>query len=183
MVLDAVRAYLQVPENDDVFIIPPAEWKRHDDFKAHFVLEGQDGMVWRASCGTGVSRFFWQVIFVKWAALVGNVIPRNLFSWNAVSTWKHTLMMRTARDQTHQMQWLYETLLQRGVKLKPVTILGQGQTYEYLQRRYTRVQEGMLIEPSLRYVEETLQDLDLDPTSKGVSATWIGKESLGQRHR
>ena len=74
------------------------------------------------------------------------------------------------------MQWLYETLLQRGVKLKPVTILGQGQTYEYLQRRYTRVPEGMLIEPSLRYVEETLQDLDLDPTSKGVSAPGLAKE-------
>ena len=35
MVLDAVRAYLQVPEDDDVFIIPPAQWRRHDDFKAH----------------------------------------------------------------------------------------------------------------------------------------------------
>ena len=80
------------------------------------------------------------------------------------------------------MQWLYETLLQRGVKLKPVTILGQGQTYEYLQRRYTRVPEGMFIEPSLRYVEETLQDLDLDPTSKGGLYTWIGKGPLGQRH-
>ena len=22
-------------EDDDVFIIPPAEWRRHDDFKAH----------------------------------------------------------------------------------------------------------------------------------------------------
>ena len=56
-----------------------------------------------------------------------------------------------------------------------MTILGQGQTYEYLQRRYTRVSEGMLIEPSLRYVEETLQDLDLDPTSKGVSAPGLAK--------
>ena len=34
--------------------------------------------------------------------------------------------MRIARDQDASMQWLYETLLQRGVKLKPVTILGQG---------------------------------------------------------
>ena len=51
-----------------------------------------------------------------------------------------------------------------------------------LQRRYTRVPEGMLIEPSLRYVEETLQDLDLDPTSKGVSTPGSAKGPLGQRH-
>ena len=59
-----------------------------------------------------------------------------------------------------------------------MTILGQGQTYEYLQRRYTRVPEGMLVEPSLRYVEETLQDLDLDSTSKGVSAPGLAKNLL-----
>ena len=33
-------------------------------------------------------KIFWQVIFVKWAAHVGSVIPRNLFSWNVVFTWK-----------------------------------------------------------------------------------------------
>ena len=61
-----------------------------------------------------------------------------------------------------------------------MTILGQGQTYEYLQRRYTRVSEGMLIEPSLRYVKETLQDLDLDPTSKGVSTPGSAKDLLAK---
>ena len=61
-----------------------------------------------------------------------------------------------------------------------MTILGQAQTYEYLQRRYTRVSEGMLIEPSLRYVEETLQDLDLDPTSKGVSTPGSVKDLLAK---
>ena len=180
MVLDAVRAYLQVPEDDDVFIIPPAEWRRHDDFKAHSCWKAKDGVVWRASCGTGVSGFFWQVIFVRWAAHVGSVIPRSLFFLD------RCLYLETHVDDAHctgpdaSMQWLYETLLQRGVKLKPVTILGQGQTYEYLQRRYTRVSEGMLIEPSLRYVEETLQDLDLDPTSKGVSTPGSVKDLLAK---
>ena len=45
MVLDAVRAYLQVPEDDDVFIIPPAQWRRHDDFKAHSCWKAKDGVV------------------------------------------------------------------------------------------------------------------------------------------
>ena len=38
----------------------------------------------------------------------------------------------------------------------------------------------MLIEPSLRYVEETLQDLDLDPTSKGVSTPGSAKDLLAK---
>ena len=38
----------------------------------------------------------------------------------------------------------------------------------------------MLIELSLRYVEETLQDLDLDPTSKGVSAPGSAKDLLAK---
>ena len=38
----------------------------------------------------------------------------------------------------------------------------------------------MLIEPSLRYVEETLQDLDLDPMSKGVSTPGSAKDLLAK---
>ena len=90
------------------------------------------------------------------------------------------LYLETHVDDAHctgpdaSMQWLYETFLQRGVKLKP------GQTYEYLQRRCTRVPEGMLIEPLPRYVEETLQDLDLDSTSKGVSTPGSAKDLLAK---
>ena len=116
---------------------------------------------------------------MRWAVLVGSVTPRSLSSWNVVSTWKRTWTMRIARDQTPRCSGSMRRFC-RGVKLKPVTILGQGQTYEYLQRRYTRVPEGMLIEPSLRYVEETLQDLDLDPTSKGVSTPGSAKDLLAK---
>ena len=51
MVLDAVRAYLQVPEDDDVFIIPPAEWRRHDDFKAHSCWKCEGCLVVRSGHG------------------------------------------------------------------------------------------------------------------------------------
>ena len=88
--------------------------------------------------------------------------------------------MRTARDQTPRCSGFMRRFCRGGVKLKPVTILGQGQTYEYLQRRYTRVPEGMLIEPSPRYVEETLKDLALDPTSKGVSTPGSAKDLLAK---
>ena len=59
----------------DVFIIPPAEWKRHDDFKAHSCWKAKTVWYGRASCSTGVSRFFWQVIFVKWVGIRGKRDP------------------------------------------------------------------------------------------------------------
>ena len=64
MVLDAVRAYLQVPENDDVFIIPPAEWRRHDDFKAHSCWKAKT--VWYGERHAAQAfKIFWLVISVK----------------------------------------------------------------------------------------------------------------------
>ena len=67
-----------------------------------------------------------------------------------------------------------------GSSSSPRRYWDRGRLYEYLQRRYTRVPEGMLIEPSPRYVEETLQDLDLDPTSKGVSTPGSAKDLLAK---
>ena len=177
MVLDAVRAYLQVPENDDIFIIPPAEWKRHDDFKAHSCWKAKT--VWYGE--RHAAQAFQDFLAGHLCEMGGTRGKRDPTKFVFL---ERCLYLETHVDDAHctgpdaSMQWLYETLLQRGVKLKPVTILGQGQTYEYLQRRYTRVPEGMLIEPSLRYVEETLQDLDLDSTSKVVSAPGLAKNLL-----
>ena len=179
MVLDAVRAYLQVPEDDDVFIIPPAEWRRHDDFKAHSCWKAKT--VWYGE--RHAAQAFQDFLAGHLCEMGGTRGKRDPTKFVFL---ERCLYLETHVDDAHctgpdaSMQWLYETLLQRGVKLKPVTILGQGQTYEYLQRRYTRVSEGMLIEPSLRYVEETLQDLDLDPTSKGVSAPGSAKDLLAK---
>ena len=179
MVLDAVRAYLQVPEDDDVFIIPPAEWRRHDDFKAHSCWKAKT--VWYGE--RHAAQAFQDFLAGHLCEMGGTRGKRDPTKFVFLD---RCLYLETHVDDAHctgpdaSMQWLYETLLQRGVKLKPVTILGQGQTYEYLQRRYTRVSEGMLIEPSLRYVEETLQDLDLDPTSKGVSTPGSVKDLLAK---
>ena len=179
MVLDAVRAYLQVPEDDDVFIIPPAEWRRHDDFKAHSCWKAKT--VWYGE--RHAAQAFQDFLAGHLCEMGGTRGKRDPTKFVFL---ERSLYLETHVDDAHctgpnaSMQWLYETLLQRGVKLKPTTILGQGQTYEYLQRRYTRVPEGMLIEPSPRYVEETLKDLALDPTSKGVSTPGSAKDLLAK---
>ena len=179
MVLDAVRAYLQVPEDDDVFIIPPAQWRRHDDFKAHSCWKAKT--VWYGE--RHAAQAFQDFLAGHLCEMGGTRGKRDPTKFVFLD---RCLYLETHVDDAHgtgpdaSMQWLYETLLQRWVKLKPVTMLGQGQTYEYLQRRYTLVPEGMLIEPSPRYVEETLKDLALDPTSKGVSTPGSAKDLLAK---
>ena len=118
MVLDAVRAYLQVPEDDDVFIIPPAQWRRHDDFKAHSCWKAKT--VWYGERHAAQAfQDFWQAIFVRWAVFVGSVTPRNLSSWNVVSTWKRTWTMRTARDQTHRWSGFMRRFCRGGSSSSP----------------------------------------------------------------
>ena len=179
MVLDAVRAYLQVPEDEDVFIIPPAEWRRHDDFKAHSCWKAKTKW-YGERCAAQSFQDFLASHLCEMGGTRGKRDPTKFVFL------ERCLYLETHVDDAHctgpdaSMQWLYDTLLQRGVKLKPTTIFGQGQTYEYLQRRYTRVPEGMLIEPSPRYVEETLQDLAIDPTSKGVSTPGSAKDLLAK---
>ena len=179
VVLDAVRAYLQVPEDEDVFIIPPAQWRRHDDFKAHSCWKAKTKW-YGERCAAQAFQEFLAGHLCEMGGTRGKRDPTKFVFL------ERCLYLETHVDDAHctgpdaSMQWLYDTLLQRRVKLKPTTILGQGQTYEYLQRGYTRVPEGMLIEPSLRYVEETLQDLALDPTSKGVSTPGSAKDLLAK---
>ena len=169
-----MRAYLQVPEDDDVFIIPPAQWQRHDDFKAHSCWKARTVWYGERHAAQAFQDF-----------LAGHLCEMGGTRGKRDPT-KFVFLERCLYLETHctgpdaSMQWLYDTLLQREVKLKPTTILGQGQTYEYLQRRYTRVPEGMLIEPSPRNVEETLKDLALDPTSKGVSTPGSAKDLLAK---
>ena len=113
MVLDAVRAYLQVPENDDVFIIPPAEWKRHDDFKAHSCWKAKT--VWYGE--RHAAQAFQDFLAGHLCEMGGTRGKRDPTKFVFL---ERCLYLETHVDDAHctgpdaSMQWLYETLSAEG---------------------------------------------------------------------
>ena len=180
MVLDAVRAYLQVPEDEDVFIIPPAQWRRHDDFKAHSCWKAKTKW-YGERCAAQAFQDFLADHLCEMGGTRGKRDPTKVCLPGPVSL-PGNARGRCALHGTRRLDasGSMTRFCRGGSNSSPRRYWDQGQTYEYLQRRYTRVPEGMLIEPSTRYVEETLQDLALDPTSKGVSTPGSAKDLLAK---
>ena len=68
--------------------------------------------------------------------------------------------------------WLYTSLVDSGLDLKPLVVQRIGMSYRYLRRIFSRLETGMLIEGNPKYIQDTIIDLGLS-AAKGVTTPMV----------
>ena len=177
MVIDARRAFLQVMEEGDVFVHPPKDWCLEADYRPGCIWKART--VWYGERGASQE---WQEFFSEHLLAMGFV--RGIRDPTKFVHFEHRLYLETHADDGHcagddkDLIWMYDGLVERGVKLKPRTIFHVGDQYRYLRRRYRREPESMYFSPSRAYVDDTIADLGFDESTKSSPTPGTSKDLI-----
>ena len=158
-------------EEGDVFVEPPDEWLHEIDYK--------EGCVWKARTlwyGERGASQGWQEFFS--AQLEALDFLRGVRDPTKFYHAGRRIYLETHADDGHatasesDLEWLCQSLVERGVLLKPYDFHGIGDSYQYKKRTYRRTEFGFYISSSENYLKEA----DMFLQSRNTQLTVLTKK-------